>query len=68
MRYNKHEVVLDLRHRRATASGGMMVEPGNAGNLPSGETYIVPYEGEVAGDPSRTAGLLPVQPADIGDQ
>jgi leucyl aminopeptidase (aminopeptidase T) len=29
-------------------------------NLPSGETFIVPYEGEKEGDPSRTAGDLPV--------
>ena len=33
---------------------------GEAGNLPSGETYIVPYEGEVD-IPSQTAGTLPVQ-------
>ncbi len=32
-----------------------------AGNLPSGEAYIVPYEGERAGEPSRSAGVLPVQ-------
>jgi leucyl aminopeptidase (aminopeptidase T) len=30
-------------------------------NLPSGETYIVPYEGERADVPSRTAGVLPVR-------
>ncbi len=29
---------------------------GVAGNLPSGEAYIVPYEGERAGDPSGSAG------------
>ena len=55
------ELTIDLRHRQATASGGLVTEPGTAGNLPSGETYIVPYEGEVEGDPSRTAGLLPVE-------
>jgi hypothetical protein len=33
--------------------------PGIAGNVPSGETYIVPYEGEK--DPSETNGILPVQ-------
>ena len=32
-----------------------------AGNLPSGEAYIVPYEGERPGDPSRTQGTMPVQ-------
>jgi hypothetical protein len=52
---------LDLRHRSAHASGGLLHEPGTAGNLPSGEAYIVPYEGEIAGDPSASAGHLPVQ-------
>lgn len=52
---------LDLRHRTAHASGGLLPDPGVAGNLPSGEAYIVPYEGEQPGDPSRTAGELPVQ-------
>jgi leucyl aminopeptidase (aminopeptidase T) len=56
-----YDLKLDLRYRRATASGGLVREPGKAGNLPSGETYIVPYEGEHAGDPSLTAGLLPVE-------
>jgi hypothetical protein len=57
----EHRLVLDLRHRRATASGGLVREPGTAGNLPSGETYIVPYEGERAGDASRSRGELPVE-------
>ncbi|GLH72153.1 hypothetical protein GETHLI_06550 [Geothrix limicola] len=52
---------LDLRHRTGHASGGLLPTPGIAGNLPSGEAYIVPYEGEREGDPSRTAGILPVQ-------
>jgi leucyl aminopeptidase (aminopeptidase T) len=52
---------LDLRHRSGHASGGLLPERGVAGNLPSGEAYIVPYEGEVAGDPSRSQGVLPVQ-------
>jgi hypothetical protein len=56
-----HELVLDLRHRTAHASGGLLTEPGTAGNLPSGEAYIVPYEGEVPGVPSGSAGRLPVQ-------
>jgi hypothetical protein len=54
------ELKVDLRHRQAHASGGCFPRPGEAGNLPSGETYIVPYEGE-AGEPSRTEGTLPVQ-------
>jgi len=52
---------IDLRHRQATPSGGLVTEPGTAGNLPSGETYIVPYEGELADDPSRTSGTLPLE-------
>jgi aminopeptidase len=52
---------LDLRHRTGHASGGLLPKPGVAGNLPSGEAYIVPYEGEREGDPSRTAGVMPVQ-------
>jgi leucyl aminopeptidase (aminopeptidase T) len=56
-----HLLYLDLRHRSAHASGGMIAEPGVAGNLPSGETYIVPYEGEIEGDPSRSEGMLPLQ-------
>jgi len=62
-RSNEHEydLTLDLRFRQATASGGLIREPGMAGNLPSGETYIVPYEGERAGEISRTAGTLPLQ-------
>lgn len=51
----------DLRHRTATPSSGMFHEDMIVGNLPSGETYIVPYEGEIEGDPSRTRGELPVQ-------
>jgi hypothetical protein len=52
---------LDLRFRSAHASGGLIPKPGVAGNLPSGEAYIVPYEGEREGEPSRSAGILPVQ-------
>ena len=56
-----HRLLLDLRHRTAHASGGLITEPGTAGNLPSGEAYIVPYEGEVMGDATRSAGNLPVE-------
>lgn len=52
---------LDLRHRSAHASGGLLPHPGMAGNLPSGEAYIVPYEGEIEGDASQSGGTLPVQ-------
>jgi hypothetical protein len=55
----------DLRFRTGHASGGLMREPGMVGNLPSGEAYVVPYEGEREGETSRTAGELPVQ---FGDE
>jgi hypothetical protein len=61
----EHRLHLDLRHRSAHASGGLLTEPGIAGNLPSGETYIVPYEGEIAGDPTASRGQMPVQ---FGDE
>jgi leucyl aminopeptidase (aminopeptidase T) len=54
------EMIFDLRFRQAHASSGRFPEPGTAGNLPSGETYIVPYEGELD-ETSKTAGTLPVQ-------
>ena len=53
------ELHLDLRFRTGHASGGLLPNPGSAGNLPSGEAYIVPYEGEA--ETSRSAGVLPVQ-------
>jgi len=59
-----YDLHLDLRHRTAHASGGLLPQAGTAGNLPSGEAYIVPYEGEVPGDPTRTEGVLPVQLTD----
>ena len=57
----QHRLFLDLRHRTAHASGGLLPTPGTAGNLPSGEAYIVPYEGEHEGDASASEGTLPVQ-------
>lgn len=53
------ELHLDLRFRKAHASGGLLPQPGTAGNLPSGEAYMVPYEGER--EPSGSEGILPVQ-------
>ena len=55
-----YHVYFDLRFRTAHASGGRFPEPGVAGNLPSGEAYIVPYEGE-KGEKSQSRGVLPVQ-------
>jgi hypothetical protein len=56
----EYAVFFDLRFRSAQASSGRFPEKGTAGNLPSGEAYIVPYEGEKS-EPSRTAGVLPVE-------
>ncbi len=56
-----HHLVLDLRHNEGHASGGLFPTNGIAGNLPSGEAYIVPYEGEREDDASRSQGTLPVQ-------
>jgi hypothetical protein len=50
----------DLRFTRAHTSSGRFPVKGTAGNLPSGETYIVPFEGR-PGEPSRTKGTLPVE-------
>jgi hypothetical protein len=60
-----YALTLDLRHRSGHASDGVLDTNGVAGNLPSGEAYIVPYEGERPGDPSGSNGRLPVQ---FGDQ
>ncbi|HEX9654569.1 MAG TPA: hypothetical protein VGA99_12745, partial [bacterium] len=56
----EQRLFLDLRFRKAHASSGLLHERGMAGNLPSGEAYIVPYEGE-GKETSRSAGVLPVQ-------
>lgn len=56
----RHPMIFDLRFRSAHESGGRFPEKGMAGNLPSGETYIVPYEGE-KGEASGTHGFLPVE-------
>jgi hypothetical protein len=52
---------MDLRFRTSHVSGGLIPHSGTAANLPSGECYIVPYEGEKKGERSRTRGTLPVQ-------
>jgi len=62
---DEFRLTIDLRYRKAHASGGLFPEPGTAGNLPSGETYIVPYEGEVEGVPTISDGMMPVQ---FGDE
>lgn len=54
------KIFFDLRFRSAHPSSGRFPDKGTAGNLPSGETYIVPYEGEKEAK-SRTEGILPVE-------
>jgi leucyl aminopeptidase (aminopeptidase T) len=61
-KYTSH---YDLRYRSGIASGGLMREPQIVGNLPSGEAYVAPYEGERPNEPSSTSGILPVQ---FGDE
>ena len=56
----EHRIRFDLRFRQAHESSGRFSQAGTAGNLPSGEAYIVPYEGE-KGEKSGTCGELPVQ-------
>lgn len=58
--HEEYPLLLDLRFRRAHASSGLLHQRGTAGNLPSGEAYIVPYEGE-GDESSKTSGVLPVQ-------
>lgn len=57
----QYELTLDLRFRMGFASSGRFTKPGQAGNLPSGEAYIVPYEGEKIGIVSLTGGILPIE-------
>ncbi|NIR51315.1 hypothetical protein GWO43_22270 [candidate division KSB1 bacterium] len=56
----EYHLFVDVRYRTAHASSGLLRERGVAGNLPSGEAFIVPYEGEKS-EPSKTEGSLPVQ-------
>jgi leucyl aminopeptidase (aminopeptidase T) len=58
-----HRCWFDLRHRRPDVDDGFLPRTKKGEkviNLPSGETYEVPYEGEHRGDPSWTAGTIPV--------
>lgn len=57
------EMYFDLRYREAHADDGQLhadKQGERVINLPSGEAYIAPYEGEREGEPSRTEGTLPV--------
>jgi len=58
-----HTCLFDVRHRKAEADDGFLPRHKQGDrviNLPSGEVFIVPYEGELHGDPSRSAGRIPV--------
>jgi hypothetical protein len=56
-----HEMYFDLRHRDAHADDGQLRGGGaRIINLPSGEAYIAPYEGEVEGDPTMSQGSIPL--------
>ena len=58
-----HPLYFDLRHRQAEADDGQLHADKKGVrliNLPSGEAFIAPYEGEVEGQPSRTKGMIPV--------
>ena len=59
-----HRAFFDLRYRMCEADDGYLhrdkADDLPVINLPSGETFQVPYEGERSGEPSRTAGELPV--------
>ena len=53
----------DLRHREAFADDGYLHRDKSGPpliNLPSGEVWEVPYEGEIEGDPSATGGRIPI--------
>jgi hypothetical protein len=59
-----HSCRFDLHHRHPEVDDGFLPR-GKQGdrviNLPSGETFIVPYEGEVPGQPSSTEGHIPTR-------
>ncbi len=59
-----HSCLFDLRFRVCEMDDGYLhrdkADDLPVINLPSGETFQVPYEGEKEGIPSRTAGDLPV--------
>ena len=60
----RHRCLFDLRYRKCESDDGYLHRDKSDDlpviNLPSGETFQVPYEGERPGEPSRTAGELPV--------
>jgi len=59
----EHRLFFDLRFRRAESDNGRCHQGQSFRliNLPSGEAFIVPYEGERNGIKSLTAGEIPLQ-------
>ena len=57
----KFELTLDLRSRMGFASSGRLPNIGQVANLPAGEAYIVPYEGEKHDLVSISNGILPLE-------
>lgn len=58
-----HDLYVDLRFREAEVDDGQLhagKQDARVINLPSGEAYIAPYEGELDGLPSKSAGQLPL--------
>jgi hypothetical protein len=58
-----HELTVDLRFRQAEVDDGQLhtdKQGVRVINLPSGEAYIAPYEGELEGHPSKTSGEMPL--------
>lgn len=58
-----HTVTFDLRYRKAHADDGIchrQKPTPRVINLPSGEAYIAPYEGERPNDRSHTSGQIPM--------
>ncbi|MFN3412825.1 MAG: hypothetical protein ACK42L_02050 [Thermoanaerobaculum sp.] len=57
-----HSCFFDLRFRQPEVDDGFLPRDKQGDrviNLPSGETFIVPYEGEKPGQPSQTEGEIP---------
>lgn len=59
-----HRCTFDLRYREAEVDDGSLPRDKKGDrviNLPSGETFIVPYEGERPAEPSLTKGVIPLR-------
>lgn len=61
----KFSLTLDLGFRIGIASSGRFTCDGQAGTLPAGAAFIVPYEGEKSGVVSMTEGILPLEKNDM---